>query len=72
MYAWFLGTLVAFEDAWAHVQFRRFTTSTFQKFLVRVAAESAGDVHDAVDTCLPVFDLLADVADTAAKPDMYS
>ena len=72
MYAWFLGTLVAFEDAWAHVQFRRFTTSTFQKFLVRVAAESAGDVYDAVDTCLPVFDLLADVADTAAKPDMYS
>lgn len=75
MYAWFLETLDAFEDAWAHVQFRRFTTSTFQKFLVRVAAESAGvaaDVRDAVDTCLPIFDLLADVADTAAKPDMYS
>lgn len=71
MYAWFLGTMDAFEDVWAHVQFRRFTTSTFQKFLVRVAADSA-DVPDAVDTCLPVFDLLADVADSAAKPDMYS
>jgi hypothetical protein len=74
MYEWFLGTLTAFEDAWAHVQFRRFTTSTFQKFLVRVAADTSGGVGiaDAVDTCLPVFDLLADVADTTARPDMYS
>jgi hypothetical protein len=73
MYEFFFRTADGFDRAWAHVSGRHFATSTFQKFLVRVAADtrSAG-LGEAVEAALPAFDALAGVVDGPARAEMYS